>query len=136
MHAGSLLTQGDVQAAAAGTAPRAMSFPIPVARAVDGELRSGDRVDVLAVQHNTGRSSYVATDAQVSGFRRTARVRSKIRQDASVTLAVDPGEAARIASALETGSVTLVRSTGAKRIHAAVPSASQPVAGAANAGSS
>jgi Flp pilus assembly protein CpaB len=134
VRAGSLLTQGDVQAAAAGTAPRAMSFPIPVARAVDGALRSGDRVDVLAVQHNTGRSNYVATDAQVLAFSTHGAGPLEDSQDASVTLAVDPGEAARIASALETGSVTLVRSTGAKRLHASAPNA--PPAGATSAGPS
>lgn len=111
--AGALVTHDDVRSVAAGAAPRAMSFPIPISRAVGGALVSGDRVDVLAVRHNTGRSVYVATDVSVlefSGHRSSALQGS---EDASVTLAVDPDAAARIASALETGSVTLVRVTGA-----------------------
>ena len=46
-----------------------------------------------------------------------------------MTLAVDPDAAARIASALETGSITLVRATGATPLQQTVPF--DPVAGAA-----
>ena len=111
--AGSLLTHDDVRAVAAGEAPRAMSFPIPVTRAVGGALAAGDRVDVLSVQHNTGRSKYVATDATVLAFSNHGGGALQGSDDASITLAVEPEVAARIASALETGSVTLVRATGA-----------------------
>ena len=45
-----------------------MSFPIPITRAVGGALVAGDRVDVLSVRHNSGRSSYVAMDATVLAF--------------------------------------------------------------------
>ena len=125
VHAGSLLTQGDVQAAAAGAAPRAMSFPIPVAavRSTVSCARGSRRRPRGATQHGP---------QQLRGDRRAGarvldarqRARCEDSQDASVTLAVDPDEAARIASALETGSVTLVRSTGAKRLHASAPGAS------------
>ena len=111
--AGSLLTRDDVGTVGAGEAPRAMSFPIPISRAVGGALTSNDRVDVLSVQHNTGRSKYVATDVQVLAFSSHGGSPLQDSQDASVTLAIDSAEGARIASALETGSVTLVRSTGA-----------------------
>ena len=111
--AGSLVTHDDVRAAASGDAPRAMSFPIPVTRAVGGALVAGDRVDVLSVRHNTGRSSYVAMDATVLAFSNHGGGALQGSEDASITLAVDPDVAARIASALETGSVTLVRATGA-----------------------
>ena len=111
--AGSLLTHDDVRPVSAGHAPRAMSFPIPIPRAVGGALVAGDRVDVLSVRHNTGRTSYVATDVQVLAFSRNGGSPLQGSEDASITLAVDPDAAARIASALETGSVTLVRATGA-----------------------
>jgi Flp pilus assembly protein CpaB len=111
--AGSLVTHDDVRAVAAGRAPRAMSFPIPVTRAVGGALGAGDRVDVLSVQHNTGRSRYVATDAMVLAYSNHGGGALQGSDDASITLAVEPEVAARIASALETGSVTLVRATGA-----------------------
>lgn len=111
--AGSLLTRDDLRDVTAGDAPRAMSFPIPVSRAVGGALVAGDRIDVLAVAHNTGRSKYVATDVQVLAFSSHAGSPLQGSQDASITLAVEPDSAARVASALETGSVTLVRATGA-----------------------
>ncbi len=113
--AGSLLTHDAIRAVAAGEAPRAMSFPIPVTRAVGGALVAGDRVDVLAVQHNSGRSKYVAKDATVLAFSNHGGGALQGSDDASITLAVDPEVAAQIASALETGSVTLIRATGAAK---------------------
>ena len=47
--AGALVTRDSVRGAAAGAAPRAMSFPIPRSRAVGGALVNGDRVDALSV---------------------------------------------------------------------------------------
>jgi Flp pilus assembly protein CpaB len=111
--AGSLLTRAAVRSAAQGRAPRAMSFPIARSRAVGGAIDSGDRVDVLAVERNSGRSSYVATGVEVLEFRSQETGPLQESDDASVTIAVDAGAAARIASALETGTVTLVRATGA-----------------------
>jgi hypothetical protein len=70
---------------------------------------------VLSVQHNTGRSSYVAMDATVLAFSNHGGGALQGSDDANITLAVDPDVAAAIASALETGSVTLVRSTGAAK---------------------
>jgi Flp pilus assembly protein CpaB len=111
--AGSLVTHDDVRESTAGGAPRAMSFPIAIARAVGGALVAGDRVDVLSVQRNTGRSKYVATDAAVLAFSNHGGGALQGSADANITLAVEPEVAAQIASALETGSITLVRATGA-----------------------
>jgi Flp pilus assembly protein CpaB len=111
--AGTLLTRVAIRSAVQGGAPRAMSFPIARTRAVNGAIDTGDRVDVLAVQRNSGRSSYVATDVQVLDFRSQETGPLQESDDASVTIAVDADAAARIASALETGTVTLVRATGA-----------------------
>jgi Flp pilus assembly protein CpaB len=111
--AGTLITQAAIRSATDGRAPRAMSFPIPRSRAVGGAIDAGDRVDVLAVQRNSGRSRYVATDVEVLDFRSQETGPLQESDDASVTVAIDADAAARIASALETGTVTLVRSTGA-----------------------
>jgi Flp pilus assembly protein CpaB len=111
--AGTLFTRSSVRDAAHGDAPRAMSFPIPRSRAVGGAIDTGDRVDVLAVQRNSGRSGYVATDVEVLDFRSHETGPLQESDDASVTIAIDADAAARIASALETGTVTLVRATGA-----------------------
>jgi Flp pilus assembly protein CpaB len=129
--AGALVTRGAVRAAGAGEAPRAMSFPIPRSRAVGGALDVGDRVDVLAVQRTSGRSGYVATNVQVLAFSSGEAGPLQGSDDASVTVAVDSAAAARIASALETGSVTLVRATGAPPLREPTPF--DPVAGESTA---
>jgi len=119
--AGALITRGAVRAATAGVASRAMSFPIPRSRAVGGAIDVGDRVDVLAVQHTTGRSGYVATNVPVLAFSSREAGPLQGSDDASITIAVDSAAAARIASALETGTITLVRATGASSLREAAP---------------
>jgi Flp pilus assembly protein CpaB len=116
MSAGALVSRDAVRAAASGEAPRAMSFPIPRSRAVGGALVVGDRVDVLSVRRTSGQSAYVATDVQVLAFSSRASGPLQGSDDASVTIAIDADSAGRIASALETGSITLVRSTGSAPI--------------------
>ena len=113
ISAGALLTRNSVRAAADGDAPRAMSFPIPRSRAVGGALAVGDHVDVLSVQRTTGRSGYVAADVQVLAFSSRGSGPLQGSDDAIVTVAIDSDGAARIASALEIGTITLVRATGA-----------------------
>ena len=68
---------------------------------------------MLAVRHSSGGSAYVATNVPVLEFAGHRSSALQGSEDAIVTLAVDSDAAARIASALETGSVTLVRVTGA-----------------------
>jgi Flp pilus assembly protein CpaB len=119
--AGSLVTRNSVRAATVGGVPRAMSFPIPRSRAVGGAVAAGDRVDVLAVRRNTGRSGYVATDVQVLAFSSRGSGPLEGSDDASVTIAVDSDAATRVASALEVGTITLVRATGATPLHQDVP---------------
>jgi len=121
ISAGALLTRNAVRDAAAGDAPRAMSFPIPKSRAVGGALVVGDRVDVLSVHRTDGRSGYVATDVQVLAFSTKGSGPLQGSDDASVTVAIDTDGAARIAAALEVGTITLVRATGATPLHQAAP---------------
>jgi Flp pilus assembly protein CpaB len=121
ISAGSLLARNALRTATDGGVPRAMSFPIPRSRAVGGALVVGDRVDVLGVRRNTGRSGYVATDVQILAFASRGSGPLEGSDDASVTIAVDSDEATRIASALEVGTITLVRATGATPLHEAVP---------------
>ena len=121
VSAGALLSRNSIRAAASGDAPRAMSFPIPRSRAVGGALVVGDRVDVLGVRRTTGQSAYVATDVQVLAFSTRASGPLQGSDDASVTIAIDADSAGLIASALETGSITLIRATGAAPIGRATP---------------
>jgi Flp pilus assembly protein CpaB len=114
IHAGALVTRGDVRAVGAQAARRVMSFPLPRARAVGGKLVAGDRVDVIAVERNTARSGYVLTDAEVIAVdTHESGPLAGGSDDVTVTLAVDPATAPRLAAALDAGTVTLVRATGA-----------------------
>jgi Flp pilus assembly protein CpaB len=121
ISAGSLLARNALRAASAGEAPRAMSFPIPRSRAIGGALVVGDRVDVLSVHRTTGRSGYVATDVQVLAFSTRGSGPLQGSDDASVTIAIDSAGAARIAAALEVGTITLVRATGAAPLQPGTP---------------
>jgi len=109
-----LLARSDVRAFGADAATRVMSFPLPRARAVNGKLAGGDRVDVLAVAHNSTRAGDVMNGAEVVAV--DAPDQGPLgggSEDVVVSLVVDPQGAPRLAAALEAGTVTLVRATGA-----------------------
>jgi pilus assembly protein CpaB len=121
LRKGSLLSRDAVRPAASGAATRVMSFPLARARAVGGKLASGDRVDVLAVEHDTGRSGYVVSGVTVVGVDGRGSGPLGTNNDVTVSVAVDPESAGRIASALEVSAVTLVRATGAAPARTAEP---------------
>jgi len=114
VRGGALLTHDLVHRVDAHAATRVMSVPIARAKAVDGRLAAGDHVDVLGVDHDTGRAGYVLTDAEVvSVDTHSAGALSGASDDVTVTLVVDGANAPRLASAVDAGTVMLVRSTGA-----------------------
>ena len=81
-----------------------MSFPLPRAQAVGGKLANGDRVDVVAVEHDTGRAGYVLTDAEVIAVdAHGGGPLAGASDDVTVTLVVDPESAPRLAAALGHG---------------------------------
>lgn len=109
---GELLQASDVVARPGSAVGRELSFPIESARAVDGQLKRGELVDVLA-SYGTG------TDAYTVMVMRGARVVDRSRPDRSlggdadevVTLAVPSrADALAMAHAVNAGAVTLVRS--------------------------
>jgi Flp pilus assembly protein CpaB len=113
VHEGELVAHTAV-AERDGRSARTMSFPIPRSRAVAGKLETGDRVDVLAVDHDSGRADYVVTDAEVvSAESRSAGALAGASDDVTVTLVVDPESAPALAAALDGRTVMLVRATGA-----------------------
>jgi Flp pilus assembly protein CpaB len=117
IRAGSLLTADDIRAVGDQAAARAMSFSIARAQAVDGNLARGDAVDIIAVDHDSGHSEYVMTGALVLGVStHGAGALSGASDDVTITIQVDPQTAPRVAAALATRTVTLVRSTGAAPI--------------------
>jgi Flp pilus assembly protein CpaB len=117
VHAGELIQASSVVAGTDATGDRELSFPIAATRAVDGTLKAGDFVDVLAT-YGSG------ADATTVAVVRQARVVA--RSDASATL--DPAggggetitlglarsiDSLAVAHAVDAGQVMLVRSTGA-----------------------
>ena len=114
VRGGALLTHDLVRSVDAHAATRVMSVPIARAKAVDGRLVAGDHVDVLGVDHDTGRAGYVLTDAEVVTVDgHSSGALSGASDDVTVTLVVDGATAPRLASAVAAGTVMLVRSTGA-----------------------
>lgn len=92
-----------------------MSVPIEPDHAVAGALRQGDRVDVIEVRD--GIATYLVTDAEVlavPGGEQRGGLGTLSRF--SVTLAVDDVTALRLASALRSGSLDVVRSTGSRAV--------------------
>jgi Flp pilus assembly protein CpaB len=111
---GALLTRDNVRDASDGATPRVMSFPLPKARAVDGKLARGDRIDIVAVDHEHGRAQYVMHDALVVDVdARGSGALSGTDDDVTVTIDVDANTAPRLAAAVDTQVVSLVRTVSA-----------------------
>ena len=110
---GSLVTRDAVQSSDAGAAVRSMSFPIPRAHALGGALTSGDRVDILAVGQDGSDAGYVMAGVEVLAVDGGRGGPLGTPEDVTLTIAVEADGALRLAAALERGTVTLVRSTGA-----------------------
>jgi len=119
---GELVARGAVSARDAHASTRLMSFPIARSLAVGGSLTTGDRVDVLAVDHGSGRAGYVLTDAEVVEVEgRSGGALSGASDDVTITLVVAPETAPNLASAIDAGTVMLVRSTGAPAVRDSAP---------------
>lgn len=101
-----------VTTGAEGFGVRSISVPVAREHAVGGQLRPGDRVDVVDVV--TGRATYAVTDAEVLavGTESAGDVGTRPGQF-NVTIAVDAESALRVSAALADDRVEIVRSTGA-----------------------
>jgi hypothetical protein len=87
-----------------------VSFALPRDRAVDGGLRSGDRVDVFATYDD--HTAEVVRGAQVVGVGGDPAASLAGDMQVTVTLALDDGtRRAELVHAVRAGEVTLVRST-------------------------
>ena len=112
--AGELLQEGAVAATGAPGA-RTVSFAIPRARAVDGALNPGERVDVLATFGSSTESCthLVAADVPVTAV---AEESASVAGAGELTLTIAVGDAElelAVAHAAAAGTVTVVRTTGA-----------------------
>lgn len=118
--AGELLSIDRLRRPAGPEGRRAMSIPVERARAVNGRLAAGDRVDV--VQARDGVASVVAAGLEVLGVEdeRDGAFGSP-RGQVTVTLAVDVAESQRLAAVLADGDFVLTRVTGATPATGAPP---------------
>ncbi len=101
----------DVRAVETRDGLRAMSVPVDKGRAVAGGLHRGDRVDIVAV--DAGLARFIALDVEVIDVPTVDSRALGATSSWTPTLAVTDEQALRIAAALDSGEVHLVRSTGA-----------------------
>jgi Flp pilus assembly protein CpaB len=110
--AGEPLTRSRVRHRAAADGRRAMSIPVERARAVNGRLEPGDRVDV--VRARDGVATVVAAGLEVLDVEDDrSSAFGGARGVVTVTLAVDVTESQRLAAVLADGDFVLTRVTGA-----------------------
>jgi Flp pilus assembly protein CpaB len=109
---GDILSPHDFRPPAATEDLRAMSIPIARARAVNGDLQPGDRVDVIHASGDDVR--IVVADAEVLDVHDDSggALRGGLGEF-SVTLAVTTVESQLLTGAVTDGNVIIVRSTGA-----------------------
>jgi Flp pilus assembly protein CpaB len=112
VRAGELLMVDGLRRRAGPDGRRAMSIPVERARAVNGRLAAGDRVDV--VRARDGVATVVAAGLEVLDVDddRDGALGSA-RGQVAVTLAVDVAESQRLAAVLADGDFVLTRVTGA-----------------------
>lgn len=128
---GDLVNRSDLREPAAPVGLRAMSVPVDTVKAVGGDLRPGDRVDVISVGEET--VSYLATDLDLLAV---AGAGAGVDNGAAlagggafhVVVAVDDAVALELARAVEREAVHVVRSTGADPADAAPLDAPPPTA--------
>lgn len=117
---GSPIRTADLASAAAGDRLRSMSIQVDRAQAVGGDLRVGDRVDVIRVVDGT--PTYVVTGVQVISVASSRSGRGLTASSAPggffVVVRVDAREALALAGAMEGGGLQVVRSTGAEPVAA------------------
>ena len=111
LTAGTLIDRGSATEEAATGSLRAMSIPVFPERAAGGLVRTGDRVDVIVT--DDGAARFVVTDVEVLGVASSASGGLGAATANFIILAVDSDQALALASALGSGSIEVVRSTGA-----------------------
>lgn len=111
--AGEVLQRGNV--GAVGTTPYEVSLSVPQARALGGDLRSGETVDVLATPRSAGGDDghVVGHDVRVL---RASQPSTGLGRSGDVTVTFGTSsrsEAEALGSAAGTQDLTLIRTTGA-----------------------
>ena len=109
--AGAPILESDLLSVRNSAGLRAMSIPIDQTRAVAGHIERGDSVDVVLVAD--GMATYIAVAVEVLDVPPSDVNALGARSVYAPTVSVDATQALRIAAALDSGEVHLVRSTGA-----------------------
>ncbi|MGH9031634.1 MAG: Flp pilus assembly protein CpaB [Acidimicrobiia bacterium] len=114
VEAGELVSRTAVRPPAAPSGLRAVSIPIDRARAVNGQLVRGDRVDVLLAAESE--VAIVVAGAEVLDVSDPAggTALGSVEEQFTVTLAVDARGAQLLTAAITDGDLLLARSTGAE----------------------
>ena len=122
VQAGEPLTASAVGSATGTSGQRVMSIPLESWQAANGDIEVGDQVDVIEASRD-GAARYVLTGASVvgrSGSGGSGGLVSNGRPgDLVISVEVDADEALLLAAAIETGNITVVRSTGAPPVEPA-----------------
>ncbi len=116
--AGEPVTVSALAPVSAPSGLRAMSVPVGEEFAVGGDLGAGDRIDVISVTGGT--ATYIATDLEVLSTRptssRTGALSASSLSSYFVVVAVNDQTALRLALAIDTSSMSVLRSTGAVQV--------------------
>jgi Flp pilus assembly protein CpaB len=110
VFAGEPVLEAHLRSRAATEGRRAMSIPVDRARAVNGNLAPGDRVDVVVAADDA--VSIVVAGAEVLDVDDDDAFGTR-RGEVRVTLAVDARESQLLAAAISDGDFVLTRVTGA-----------------------
>lgn len=111
---GSIIAESSLVAPGSSDGLRTMSLPVPIEHAAGGSVSAGDTLDVIAVRD--GQAEFVATGLAVVSVSEQSSGQIGTIGSYHVVVAVAPDQALALASALDTGSVELVRSTGAAEL--------------------
>lgn len=116
LKAGEIVQPGAVAPTASGvTNGVQVSMSLPIARAVGGSLAAGETVDVVATEKGAFKARTVASGAVIISAQSASNASLGTGGDTVVTLSVPTrDEAIAIAGAIDTGTVTLVRTTGSQ----------------------
>lgn len=109
---GEIISSADFRPPATGDGRRAVSIPIDRARAVNGELAPGDRVDVVLAGDSEVEIIVAAAEVLDVHDDRSGTLGAGV-SEFSVTLAATAGESQLLAAAITDGDILMARSTGA-----------------------
>lgn len=112
---GELIHSGWLSDAATGGEGRSMTLPVSPEHAVGGNLRSGDRVDIYATfdpGDARARTTLLARDVQIVEVVTAGGFALDEEALVGLTVSVSPEEATRLAFAIRTAEIDVVRITG------------------------